>query len=339
MKFHFPNWLSRGLAFGALLTAVGSAFSQLPAAPGINLFGDDIVIKPAAQQGQNAASLPLPPSPGLGQSVFFPDGAQLRGELVSLEKGEIRWNRPGFSAPFPFASEQLRKIVLGSEDGWIESDLLGPKAANERPLRATVELVGGDWLFGDLSSSDGISFDLKVGDRIFKLQRSQIETIRMARHAAPEFNGCGGIDRPIERYRTGFLVLPNGQYLGPLIPGRGSFALAFELEKGSDEGVTLEFHPSGPDPKYGYKGSDYIRLGEKELAYSIRSPFKKDDVVRKSLPAAAQQPGHVRYFILYDAMEQRFRVYRDGCLTLDFSRLESDLPANPSNLPPALTSA
>ncbi len=309
--------------FLTLLVLGGSARGQLPVSAVTNLFGDDLVTKSFALR----APLPPPPEviPGLEQTLYYADGGQLRGELVSVDRNEIRWSRPDFSAPCSFLPGEVTKLLLGKEEAWINGYPRFEKE-NNGGLRATVQLAGGDWLCGNLVSIDGRSFTMTVGELVFQMTRDEIEWIRIAPQARPAFSNLHGIDRTVVRPIGGSLLVPENQFVGWMIPQKGSFAVSFELAEGFDEGATLLFQDGSPTPDLGYRGTAFITLGSKELMHAIKVKPKGQwgiELIKTPVRPEASGSGPVRYQILYDAKEPRFLVYRNGVLTGDWGRREA----------------
>jgi hypothetical protein len=178
---------------------VGSLRGQTPSAAHVDFFGPDP--RPVGDSGENPVigflidvlgrrsrgEAPRPIMAGMDHLLTFQDGRQLRGELVSLRQDEILWKRGDASEILRFSRAEIRSITLNAPvpTGSPQVRLQPADGTLAIPSRATVKLPGGDWLYADVQSKDGETFDLSLGETKFSVPRAAIQWMHFGMSPAP----------------------------------------------------------------------------------------------------------------------------------------------------------
>ncbi len=303
------------------MLAIRHGCGQLPAPVHTDLFGDEMVVPADAHlNGGPAEGSPLDRnnSPaGYEQAIIFAGGGELRGHLVSFDESGVVWQRPDFSKPCHFALSEISQLILNGADSWLESEYPEREEQRDPPVRATAQLVGGDWLSGEIVSPDGDSFSLDLDGAAFNFHRDQMQWLRFERYAAPEFTGWYGFDRGEERASQGLLHVPTDQGLSTLVPEEKNFDLSFEIAEGEDEGAVLFFTPFAGPRVILFESGEFMVLGKNKIRHSV--PVQdvekpEPEMVEMPVPAEAQAAGPVRYRLICERRAGKFMLYRNGIL-------------------------
>ncbi len=336
MKFFHPlpqRWLSLGIA---LFTGSAALHAQVHPAPGVNLFGDEVVKKlkrdpgmrffrPTEPEANDSAPQKIE---GYAHALIFQDGSQLRGEIVALNKKELLWSRPDVSEPIRFLRSDIRKIILTPSatrtyhGQVVAGDGKEPPEDKSKSGLATVKLPGGDWLHGDLSSEDGKTFSLKIGDQTtFTFGREAISWLYSGAQPAPAFAFSGrALDAEgwLEQspsaqieVKDGTLTTKANTWIGRSVASFRRFEMTFEIPEDAEEYTQVWLQPHGPSVNSYSSGTVLLHMRRQEFrhtAYSnrmvtIRTPIPKE---------MSEAVGPVRYRILYDGIGERMLVFRNG---------------------------
>ncbi len=187
---------------------------------------------------------------------------------------------------------------------------------------ATLKLPGGDWLFGEVASADGVKFTLKLADgNVLSIPRAPLEWLYFDDQAVPAYGFAGGVlDLESWPVRTadarlevadGTLLLRDGWLLGRTLAPPKRFEVAFEVPEDAEEGLRLWIQPFGPQPNCYGTGTVVLRFGKKELQRCIY--IRDMDRQTTALPPeVAAQKGPVGYRVFYDGQDKRLIVHRNG---------------------------
>jgi hypothetical protein len=346
------------VAIAAILLC-DSARGQLTVPAGTNLFGDEFVCKlpktpnplgDSAPDTRTAAPEPRPRSAGYGQVLLFQNHRQLRGELVSLDKGEIVWSRPDASEPLRFQRAAVRRILLNPAGGATPSPIHAATDGSGNaapPIRATVQLPGADWLFGDLTSHDGQNFDLRIGAQAnFALRRAEIGWLYFDTVPAPT-GGFAGSVLDLEtwtgpaasgrlRVEDGALITESGRWLGKRLgrttAGPPRFAIDFTIPGELEENSVLWLQPGMPQGDLVLGGTVQLGFGPDMLSHSILDKNVFDDGHAPLPDGAKGGHGLVRYRVLYDRPGNRLAVLRNGHRAAEL-KLHSEPDKNAAAVP------
>lgn len=322
---------SRCLALLATACLAPLAPAQTPSLGDVNFFGEDLA-KKVTNEGRGRFFNPTEQAKkekadGFQHTLVFQNGRQFRGELVEVTKDEIVWKRPDARAALRFPRGEIRRVTLTEEAAPTNSFSIvnqrrtgtkeDPKAAS-RP--ATIKLPGGDWLFGNALSADGQTFGLDLGANAnLTVGRECIEWLHFGQNPAPAFGFAGNalsMDGwlPSSADMTtegGVLKVESAPWIGRSISPPERFEVAFEVPAESEETLRLWLQPFGPQVNCYGTGTVELRFGRKELSRLIYF----DKFERKSTPLSAEsqaEQGPVSYRILYDGIDQRLIVMRNG---------------------------
>lgn len=264
------------------------------------------------------------------QKLIFQDGGQIGGELVEITKDEIVWRRPDASEPLRFPRGDVRRIA--TEPAMQESTngfpggfmIFNPPQENSKtppkPASATLKLPGGDWLFGDVASADGQSFDLMLEDGAkVTVGRPQIEWVQFGITPAPAL-GFSGSALDMEGWlpATGTmelaghtLIARDTTWIGHVISPPKHFEVDFEVPADAEEGTRLWLQPFGPQPNCYGTGTTEIRFGKKEIsAMLFIDKFERQNSPLPKEVQAEKEPA--KYRVYYDGIEKRIIVKRNG---------------------------
>ena len=197
---------------------------------------------------------------------------------------------------------------------------------------ATLKLPGGDWLFGEVTSTDGETFALKMpDDTILTIARAPVEWLYFDAQPAPAYGFAGGaLDLESWPVRTagarmevagGTLTLRGGSLLGRAVSPPKRFEVAFTVPAGHEEGLRLWIQPFGPQPNSYGTGTVVLTFGAKEISRCIyirkmnrqKSPVPKDP---------AEQKGAVSYRVFYDGLDRHIAVLRNAVQLGDWKFIE-----------------
>lgn len=268
----------------------------------VNLFGSGSAV---AAQGASQTKK----AEGFSDNLTFQDGRRLRGELVALRADEVTWKRGDASAPFTFPRTEIRSISLAIEDAAAPLVLAG----NE----ATVKLAGSDWLYAPVTSKDGDSFQISVrGGSQFIVPRSSIEWMVFAPSPVPVMDltagplgldGWAGVGGPdgIEMDGEWMTTKSHTQWLGREITPPKRFEVALDLDPNDQQVTTLWLQPFSVGP-------DYFARGTVELEFSLGSLIEKSQRETSKLEGAADVGGRSRIRVLYDGIDGKLLLYRNG---------------------------
>ncbi len=325
-RSHLASTLGR-LLLGAAMLSTSLAQDDLNLPPDANLFGGDLPQQNGSTvNGGGAANKASAAKEGYGQTLIFKDGRELRGEVVEISKEQILWKRPDASEPLRFTRNEVRRIVtgaVGQPTQNIFTRFFGGRAnqgKGEAPMAVTLKLPGGDWLFGKVTSDDGQSFTVRLGDKTqFAVPRDRIEWMQINSMPVPAF-GFSGSALDMEGWLPATattelvdstLAIKGTPWIGRGITQPDRFELSFDLPADTEEGTRLWLQPFGPQPNCYGQGTTEIRFGRKEISHllfidkfeRIKSPLPKEDLEDKG-------PG--KYRVFYSDAEKRVIVMRNG---------------------------
>lgn len=352
--------LTAGVRHALLAAAVLAvpAWGQIPA--DLNLFGSPPEKKPPPEPQPNpvvgflvrALGGPGPkksetaaaqPALSLPHALTFQDGRELRGELVSLVKGEIVWKRADASEPLKFTRAEVRRITLSDEAAGPYAQVqtievvepgfrLGKAKESAKPTSATVKLPGGDWLYADVTSADGETLQLSLGgESKFAVPRSAVEWLHFGLSPAPAATLSSGTMalegwvRPTPKgtveEKEGWLTVKDVDWIGRNVSPPSRFEVAFDLQADDKQNTTLWIQPFGPQPNCYGRGTVELRLSPTEISRCIyinniaheKSPMPKD-----------AGPGNTASFrALYDGVDGKLILLRNGKVVGDW-KLKDD---------------
>jgi hypothetical protein len=326
-RSHLASTLGR-LFLGAALLSNALAQDDPNLSPDANLFGDlaeqngSVVVRRGGSANKAAVA-----KEGYGQTLVFKDGRELRGEVVEITKEQILWKRPDASEPLRFTRNDVRRIVTGTA-GRPAQNLFtrffagrpnnGKQSAP--PLAVTLKLPGGDWLFGKVTSTDGQTFTVQLGEKNqFAVPRDRIEWMQFNPAPAPAF-GFSGSTLDMEGWLPAnaavelvdsALTVKGTPWLGRAITQPDRFEISFDLPADTEEGTRLWLQPFGPQPNCYGQGTTEIRFGRKEISRLLfidkfertKTPLPKEDLDDKG-------PG--KYRVFFSEAEKRVIVLRNG---------------------------
>ena len=151
---------------------------------------------------------------------------------------------------------------------------------NSLPIRATVQLPGADWLFGDLVSDGAESFTLKVSEQTaFAIPRSRIETIYFDRHAAPSAGFAGSV-RDLEGWtgtavdgglsvEGGALVVDEQKWLGRSVSEPPRFEIDFTFPEDAEKGARVWLQPWAMGPNAFTTGTVELSFNPDAISHQI----------------------------------------------------------------------
>ena len=338
------------------LTASAAALATPEPPTDLNLFGDGIVRRINSGQilPNGARTVTVDPEEstptrrdGDPHLLVFHDGWQLGGELVTLTQEEVTWRRTGVSEPFRFSFADVQSIVLAppeeATDDAPNNHPLEPaggllQAKSEVSAAATIKLGGGDWLFGDVLSTDGKSFECRLdADTAFAIPKTQIEWMYSGAQPAPAFalsaSGLGlagwrsaGAAARVEASGA-TMTVRDATWFGRSAELPARFEVSFEIPAEAEDGTQVWFQPYGQQPNSYTLGTINLRLGPAQMTRQIfLNGFVQKAV--KILQRAPNTPPSYR--VLYDAEEARLVVLRNGERLGDwrFSEERPNLQAN-----------
>ncbi|HEY2342732.1 MAG TPA: hypothetical protein VGH90_06870, partial [Chthoniobacteraceae bacterium] len=310
----------RAISAWFVLLVASTAQSQLTVPTGTNLFGDEIAHDLRRIAAGQAATNENSRAAGSEQVLVFQNRRQLRGRIVALDKEGVIWSRPDASEPLRFPLATLRRIVLGPRPKAFERQDIADNAPPP-PIRATVQLPGADWLFGDLVSNGAESFNLKISEQTtFAIPRTQIESIYFDRWPAPQtvlagdlgvlagwsgpaLNGSGKVD-------PGGFVVERGP-LGCAVREPSKFEIEFTVPNGGERGLRVSLQPT--EIEVGAFTSGTVELTFDQDAISSRI-FAGGFHERKEALSEAGKDGRgpVTYQLFFDCPNKRLVVQRNG---------------------------
>lgn len=337
------------------MTAPASA--QNPVGADVDIFGDAVneakkppdVIRPAASllmtifgKGSRAIAEPAKPKvEGMEHMLRFHNGRQMRGKLVELTKDEIVWSCLGVSEVLHFARSDVRRIVLNGTTDPGDSQQYSQQTATEKKPEptsmATVKLAGSDWLHGEVSSADGLSFSIKTpGSALFTVTREKIGWFYYGKTAVTGFGMemsnvdawtiSGGI---VEDEKEGRLRFKTSSFVAKTMVPPRRFEVSFELPAGQkDAPAELWFQPYSPRPNNYSTGTIQLTFQDTEIERCIyENGFKRD---KASIPADAPKAdnGWNRFRIFYDGLDRKFTVLRNGAKVAEWALADEEQQAN-----------
>jgi hypothetical protein len=341
-------------ALFAAVFAAGTLHAQSPA--DVNLFGGDppkIETQPREEPGllgllvRKLASSPVKAAPkveGLAHTLTFQDGRQLRGELVSLSKGELLWKRADASEILRFTRAEVRNITFNDDpprqyyQEQIQLQMINgnpveaPKAA-PKPSPATVKLPGGDWLYADVKSADGETFELSLGgESKFTVPRAAIDWLHFGLAPAPAANLTVG-EMSLEGWvksnpgarieeKDGWMNVSNVEWLGCNLSPPSRFEIAFDLPADDKTSTTLWVQPFGPQPNCYGTGTVQLEIRPGEINRCIYINNLKHE--KSTTPQDAGPDNRASFRVLYDGVDGKVLVYRNGKQVGDWKLREEE---------------
>ncbi len=165
----------RALIFAAAVLALAPCEAQIRVGGGAIILNGR-VIQPAGNP-EGAEEKVEDANPAAAQVLEFADGSRLHGTLEALDsvKKEIVWRGVDASAPITFSLPQISNLIFAA------------KAKPEIKVRATVKLIGGDWLAADVLGLRDGKLQLKLGDgTALAVNRAHLEWVSFSKTAATE---------------------------------------------------------------------------------------------------------------------------------------------------------
>ena len=327
------RWLS--LLVAVCAGPLAQAQSSLPT--DINFFAEDLAKKlPNDGRGRfftpSKESKPEKPD-GFQHSLVFQNGRQFRGELTEITKDEIVWRRTDAKTLLRFPRSEIRRVMLVDEVSSGSSFVPINPSRNQKTdgkssnAPATIKLPGGDWLFGNVLSTDGQTFGLNLdANATVAVGREFIEWLHFGQNPAPAFGFAGSALGMIGWLPTsadmtteaGVLTVRDASWIGRAISPPERFEVAFEVPSDSEESLRLWLQPFGPQVNSYGTGTVEIRFGKKQISRLLY--IEKFDRKSEALPAESQaEQGPVSYRVFYDGIGQQVSVWRNGRQIGDWS--------------------
>ncbi len=335
-------WLRIGLTMAA--AALASAQAAPPAK--VNLFGDETAPEIADDQpnAPDAASTPADP-----QILTFQDRSQIHGELVTITQEEVVWRRAGVSEALRIPRQEVRRLVLTPNSNSMIGLMARPtmprlnrpkKEVADEAVPATIKLAGGDWLFGNVKSADGKSFNVQQGNGpVFTVPRSAIAWLHFESTPMQPF-GCAETPLDLDSWvpaaatRTltdGVVTFSGSDWIGHATSLPSRFEIDFTLPANGGEFPTiLWLQPFGPRPNAFGTGTMQLSFAKKQFSYCyFTNKFERHSTPLPGDAARDTAPASYRVFVDTDA--QRLAVQRNGVALGDWQ--PQDAPAAPNGQP------
>jgi len=310
--------------------------AELPVRPDADLFGDGMVQSVKLDQPPNGGMIidGRQDSPTVGRSgeyrhvILFQDGRQLRGKVVAITESEVILSHPAATTPLHLLRSEVRKILLNGDPGADAAkaaaavSALDENAFNGMPVRGTVKLAGADWLYGDISSRDGHSFEVRVGPRtVLTIPRTQIEWLQFDHQPAPAFGFFGNAldldgwsgprhSAPWAVADDGVLDVDSGKWVSRGLSTPARFEVDLELPLDSEKGTRLWLQPFALTNSYttGTVQFEFSRSALNRMLF--RNGFEER---RSLLPFSSKSNGNTAaYRVFYDRTIQHVAVLRNG---------------------------
>ena len=146
----------------------------------IEIVNGALVVKP----GEPKQPAPAPVAAVDGQVLEFTDGARMHGQIVKLGAEDITWRRSDIAQPLLFSLRDVRRITLRA-----------PAKAPDLKTNATLQLKGGGWIAGDISSFGNDSFRMKLdASSELTVAREKILWMLLSPAISPDaYDGPGGV--------------------------------------------------------------------------------------------------------------------------------------------------
>ena len=278
------------------------------------------------------AKIPVPPQPkpADNQVLEFADGSRLHGRIVKLGADELTWQRNDIAEPLLFSLRDVRQVTFRA-----------PAKAQEMKSNATLQLKGGGWIVGDVSSFENDNFRMKL-DAVpeLTLGRDKVAWLFLSPATSPDAFDSQGGSMGISGWSFGGGAWESTE-AGLLARGLPSpIRRAFEF---LPDKVDIEFtagdtgHPTGgvltlmiatgADP--GNSPSGHVNLGIQPGNISANAfDGRTSKNFQGSIPGEKNVPKLSRYRILQDRRSGKLLVFVDGKKVADWT-----VPVN-KNIPP-----
>ncbi len=289
----------------------------------VEIVNGEVVLK-SDKDGEKAAEL----DPAGDQVLELTDGSQLHGNLLTLGKSEVVWQRTDAREPLIFTPQEVRRLVLGKAVS---------SAAGK--AQATLKLAGSDWLTGELGGMRDGKFQLQLGAAAaVEIERGKVEWLQLSPGVSPDAYagpsgplGLAGWDGAGEAnsvwdYADGALVAKSAAVISRsfgVMPER--LDVQFTAGDGGSGNRGLTVWLQAGERARGYtKGSFYLRFQSNTVSanyfngdqgnFTAEIPEQKDD---KKL---------TRYRLLFDRRAGRLIVLINGKQIADWKLSENKEP-------------
>ncbi len=315
-----PLWLLSRLA------------AEVPVSPESDIFGDDNVRtvrldQAAAAFANNRVDPDNAEHTAYRHTVVFQNGRQLRGEIISVDANEIIFRHPDSTAPLHIARSEVRRLVLTNTSS-PEGTQIAPRilsledsTVGGQPVRCTVKLPGAEWLYGDVSSRDGETFEVRLNPKVsLTIPRADIEWLQFDRQPAPAYgffgnpldlDGWAGPRRSAPwEVHDGTLEVDSGKWLARQLSTPSRFEVSMEIPRAYERGTRLWLQPFELVNSYttGTVQFEFSRSAITRLLF--RNGFEQR---RSLLPLTAKSTEPtVKYRLLYDRYAQHLVILRNG---------------------------
>ncbi len=261
----------------------------------------------------------------LPHAITFQDGRRLRGELLSLDKEQIVWKRTDASEPLRFSRKLIRQIALGPDTGQgvVHHEMSGDAGTGKKVAakHATVKLPGADWLYAEVTSPDGETFQLSMGgESKFTVPRSAIEWMHFGMVPAPAASLAPGTMaleswvRPTPtgtvEEKDGWLSVKGVDWIGKNVSPPARFEMSFDLKADDKATTTLWIQPFGPQPNC--YGTGTIELDFSQGSINRCIYINNMNHEKSAMPKDAGPDGRARFRVFYDGVDGKLLVYRNG---------------------------
>jgi len=295
-------------------------------AEGVQIVNGRIVLTgDAAKKAEKPA-----PDPAGDSVLELTDGSQLHGKLTGFGKNELVWQRADTTGPLTFTPQDVKRISFGA------SEAVAPQKAN-----ATVKLVGGDWLTGDLTALQDGKFSLAVeGAGNFEIDRSKVEWLHLAKGTPPDaYEGPTG-PMGLAGWDIGGQAGAAWDYADGALIARAAMPLTRRFEALSDRldlefsasdggnavrGLTLWLHPGLQSQGYS-KGSVYLRFQANNISANAYDGSNMKNL-SANMPEEKNAPKETRYRILHDRRGGKLVIFVNGKKVADWDTApQSEIP-------------
>ncbi|HEY3897032.1 MAG TPA: hypothetical protein VGM54_00360 [Chthoniobacter sp.] len=340
------------LATCALAMVAATASGQLPFPSDIDFFGDDLPKKgppPLMIQGRVVVRTPPPARDpnDKSQILVFRDGEQVHGQILAIDEDGILWKREDASEPLRFPRDSLRRIVLNFETNGLPVRrgilALFPQRVDDseddapdhpiKPLPVTLKLPGGDWLFGEVSGTDGEKYTVRVAEKtLIDVPRDRLEWLRFASKPTPASGFFGSaldlagwlpesMTAEVKKGTVSVEGTGGTTWIGQTANAPRRFQVELEVPPDAEDYTRLWLQPIGAQINSYTAGTVEIQFGKTQICRQLFvNQFSRQTTEYPK--AALDEPGRkgpTNYRVFYDGVDRQIVVLRNGKKVGDWS--------------------